>query len=125
MLVGVSALAVLAGVLCGLAWGRPATSNTAARTAPAPVPLALRSSPANAQQEFVDQAVARYSFADPQRAQVLKIGNTVCGMLSTGSPVDDIADAVTGTDSGLSPADANNLVNLAAQDLCPGFVPLP
>ncbi len=73
----------------------------------------------------MDQAVARYSFADPEQVKVLEIGNNVCGMLSTGSPVDDIAVAVTGTDSGLSPTDANSLVNLAAQDLCPGFVPLP
>ena len=72
----------------------------------------------------MSQAVARYSFADPERVRVLKIGNDVCGMLSTGSSEDDIATTVTGTDSGLSPADASSLVNLAAQDLCPGLVPL-
>lgn len=73
----------------------------------------------------MDRAVARYSFADPERVRVLKIGNDVCGLLSTGSSVDDIAATVTGTSSGLSPADATSLVNLAAQDLCPGLVPLP
>lgn len=125
MLVGASALAVLVGVICGVSWGGPHAIKPAAKTVPAPVPLALRASPTSAQQEFVDRAVARYSFADPERVRVLKIGNDVCGLLSTGSSVDDIAATVTGTSSGLSPADATSLVNLAAQDLCPGLVPLP
>jgi hypothetical protein len=77
----------------------------------------------------VDQVSARYDFAKPQRGRVLKIGNDVCGMLSTGSTVGYIASTITGTDSdsdsALSPGDANSLVNLAAQDLCPGIIPVP
>lgn len=126
-LIGAVALVILAGVICCVSWGRPSESKPAAETAP--VPLALRSSLTTAQQEFVDQVSARYDFAKPQRGRVLKIGNDVCGMLSTGSTVGYIASTITGTDSdsdsALSPGDANSLVNLAAQDLCPGIIPVP
>jgi hypothetical protein len=122
-LIGAAALVILAGVICCVSWGGPSESKPAAETAP--VPLALRSSLTTAQQEFVDQVSARYDFAKPQGGRVLKIGNDVCGMLSTGSTVGYIASTITGTDSALSPGDANSLVNLAAQDLCPGIIPVP
>ena len=122
-LIGAGALVILAGVICCVSWGGPSESKPAAETAP--VPLALRSSLTTAQQEFVDQVSARYDFAKPQRGRVLKIGNDVCGMLSTGSTVSYIASTITGTNSALSPGDANSLVNLAAQDLCPGIIPVP
>jgi hypothetical protein len=125
ILVGAGALVVLAGVICGVSSGGLPESKPAAETAPALVPLALRASPTPAQQKFVDQAAAWFDFAEPQRARVLKIGNNVCGMLSTGSTVDYIVSTITETGSGLSPADGNKLVNVAAQDLCPGTIPLP
>jgi hypothetical protein len=120
---GATALAILAGVICCISWAGPSASKPAAE--PAPVRLALRSSLTTAQQEFVDQVTARYDFAKPQRGKVLKIGNDVCGMLSTGSTEGYIASTITGTDSALSPGDANSMVNLAAQDLCPGMIPVP
>ena len=119
---GAGALIILAGVICCVSWGGSSESKPAAETAP--VPLALRSSLTTAQQEFVDQVSARFDFAKPQSGTVLKIGNDVCGMLSTGSTVGYIASTITGTDSALSPGDANSLVNLAAQDLCPGIIPV-
>ncbi len=124
-LIGAGALVILAGVICCISWGGSSESKPAAETAPGPVPLALRSFLTSAQQEFVDQVIARYNFAKPQRGRVLKIGNDVCGMLSTGSTVGYIASTIAGTNSGLSPGDANSLVNLAAQDLCPGIIPAP
>lgn len=120
---GAAALVILAGVICCVSWDSPSESRPAAETAP--VPLAVRSSLTTAQQEFVDQVVARYDFAEAQRGRALKIGNDVCGMLSTGSTVGYIASTINGTDSALSPGDANSLVNLAAQDLCPGIIPVP
>jgi hypothetical protein len=121
--IGTGALVILAGVICCVSWGGPSESKPAAETAP--VPLALRSSLTAAQQGFVDQVSARYDLAKPQGERVLKIGNDVCGMLSTGSTVGYIPSTITGIDSALSPGDANSLVNLAAQDLCPGIIPVP
>jgi hypothetical protein len=122
--IGAGALVILAGVICCISWGSPSESKPAVETAPRPVPLALRSSLTTSQQKFVDQVIARYDFAKPQGGRVLKIGNDVCGMLSTGSTVGYIASTITGTNSALSPGDANSLVNLAAQDLCPGIIPV-
>jgi hypothetical protein len=122
---GAGALVILAGVICCFSWSGPSEAKPAAETVPGPVPLALRSSLTTDQQKFVDQVIARYDFAKPQGGRVLKIGNDACGMLSTGSTVGYIAGTIAETDSGLSPGDADSLVTLAAQDLCPGIIPVP